>query len=83
MDEPTRPDPRLDGPVVQIEAQDGPVHAIVASLSSTRVPAWFTGSGEICRMREVSASALAWWLGVEPLGRPPSEGMCRHSNMVI
>jgi hypothetical protein len=25
MDEPTRPDPRLDGPVDQIEAQDGPV----------------------------------------------------------
>ena len=25
MDEPTRPDPRLDGPVYQIEAQDGPV----------------------------------------------------------
>jgi hypothetical protein len=33
-------------------------HAIAASMSSTRMPAWFTGSGEICRMREVSASAL-------------------------
>jgi hypothetical protein len=25
MEEPTRPDPRLDGPVDQIEAQNGPV----------------------------------------------------------
>jgi hypothetical protein len=25
MEEPTRPDPRLDGPVDQIETQDGPV----------------------------------------------------------
>jgi hypothetical protein len=59
MDEPTRPDPRLDGPVVQIKAQDGPVpcdrrvHVLDARAGG------FTGSGGICRMREVSASALA------------------------
>ena len=58
MEEPTRPDPRLDGPVDQIEAQTARYHAIAASRSSMRMPAWFTGSEEICRMREVSASAL-------------------------
>jgi hypothetical protein len=56
MDEPTWPDSRLDGPVDQIEVRTARYHAIAASMSSTRMPAWFTGSGEICRMREVSAS---------------------------
>ena len=60
MDEPTRPDPRLDGPVDQIEARDGPVPCDRRVMFSTRMPTWFTGSGEICRMRELSASALAW-----------------------
>jgi hypothetical protein len=58
MEEPTRPDPRLDGPVDQIEAHTARYHAIAASMSSMRMPVWFTGSGGICRMGEVSASAL-------------------------
>jgi hypothetical protein len=58
MEEPTRPDPRLDGPVDQIEAQDGPVPCDRRVHVLMHMPAWFTGSEEICRMREVSASAL-------------------------
>jgi hypothetical protein len=59
MDEPTRPDSRLDGPVDQIEAEDGPVpgdrrvHVLHAHVGVVH------GSGEICPMRELSASALA------------------------
>jgi|Tabmets5t2r1_1033131.scaffolds.fasta_scaffold116582_2 hypothetical protein len=35
------------------------VQVLVASdEASMPTPAWFTGSEEICRMREVSASAL-------------------------
>ncbi len=35
MEEPTGPDPRLDGPVDQIEAQTARYHAVSASMSST------------------------------------------------
>jgi hypothetical protein len=48
------------GPSIRSKPRTARDHAIAASMSSTRVPAGFTGSGEICRMREVSASALAW-----------------------
>jgi hypothetical protein len=48
------------GPSIRSKPRTARYHAIVASMSSTRLPTWSTGSGEICRMREVSASALAW-----------------------
>jgi hypothetical protein len=50
MDEPTRPDPRLDGPVEQIDAQDGPVPC------GGRVHV-LDAHAEICRIREVSFGA--------------------------
>jgi hypothetical protein len=40
MEEPTGPDPRLDGPVDQIEAQTARYHAVSASMSSTHMPTW-------------------------------------------
>jgi hypothetical protein len=46
------------GPSIRSKFRAARCHVIAAFMSSTRMPVWFTGSGEICRMREVSASAL-------------------------
>src|SRR6266540_3471167 len=45
------------GPSIRSKPRTARYHAIAASMSSTRMPTWFTGSGEICPMRELSASA--------------------------
>jgi hypothetical protein len=45
------------GPSIRSKPRTARYHAIAESMSATRMPAWFTGSGEICRTREVSASA--------------------------
>jgi hypothetical protein len=59
MDEPTRPDPRLDGSVDRSKPRTARYHAIAASMSPTRMPTWFIGSGETDPLREVSGAAPA------------------------
>jgi len=38
------------GPSIRSKPRTARYHAIAASMSSLRMPAWFTGSEEICRM---------------------------------
>lgn len=67
MEEPTRPDPRLDGPVDEIEAQDGPVP------SDRRVHVLHAHAGVVHRQRRDLPYASGQRFGAD-LRRPGDDG---------